>query len=253
MVPARPGLTRTVVALIAGLMILGSIGGYYFLSGGSTQTESSSLLTTSSNTAQNSIGTSGTPSGGWRAIVSLAASSPLASTDVVANYSVNVGVIGNAPNFLSLAVFAPAGIDVLFFPSQASTDPNAPKSYVSIKVDTGVVPGVYAFNITATGGGQTFMFPEQIQVVKYLVVTIETRYLPQNLSVPVGSVVYWMRLNGELGEEDPGSHNVSFRNSNVISPTLSQYQSWSYVFSAAGTFGYYCTFHPFMTGVIVVT
>jgi len=37
------------------------------------------------------------------------------------------------------------------------------------------------------------------------------------------------------------------------SDTLSNGQSFSKVFDAAGTFDYVCTFHPGMTGKIIVT
>lgn len=89
-------------------------------------------------------------------------------------------------------------------------------------------------------------------MVKYLVVTVGATFVPGNLTIPAGSTVYWMRLNGVLSQYDNGDHNVVFKNISASSPTLTQYQSWSYVFNAAGNYPYYCAFHPFMTGEVVV-
>ena len=76
--------------------------------------------------------------------------------------------------------------------------------------------------------------------------------MPSKLSVPVGSTVYWVRLNGAIDQYDNGNHNVAFNDLSVVSPTLAQYASWSYTFGKAGNFTYYCTFHTFMTGTVTV-
>jgi plastocyanin len=36
------------------------------------------------------------------------------------------------------------------------------------------------------------------------------------------------------------------------SPTLDTGEKWEYTFKQAGTFNYYCTIHPKMTGKVVV-
>ena len=92
-----------------------------------------------------------------------------------------------------------------------------------------------------------------MEVIKYLVVTIGTSFVPANLTVSAGANVTWVRLNGPLSQYDDGSHDIDFLSgSSVVSPTLAQYQSWSYTFPQAGEYNYFCKFHPFMKGEIVV-
>ena len=93
-----------------------------------------------------------------------------------------------------------------------------------------------------------------IKVVKYLIVTVGTSFIPQNLTVTEGSTVTWLRLNGILSPTDDGSHDVDFSSGiSMVSPTLSQYEAWNFSFPQSGEYNYYCKYHPFMTGEIEVT
>jgi len=76
-----------------------------------------------------------------------------------------------------------------------------------------------------------------LRVVKFLVVTVGTQFLPQNLTVPINSTVYWIRLNGVLSQYDNGQHNVVFVNSSLPkSPALQQWDAYSYQFAASGDY-----------------
>jgi plastocyanin len=54
---------------------------------------------------------------------------------------------------------------------------------------------------------------------------------PQTITVPVGATVTW---------------------TNVKSKVLDTDEKFSYTFTKAGTYPYYCTIHPKMTGKVVV-
>jgi plastocyanin len=136
-------------------------------------------------------------------------------------------------------------------PAQIQPGSDSNQVAISFKVPVSVAEGIYQFNVTVSSSGQTYSQKFNFQVVKYLVVMVGTSYLPAKLTVPVGSTVYWVRLNGAIDQYDNGNHNVVF-NGGASSPTLAQYQAWSYTFSQAGTFTYYCTFHPAMTGSLTV-
>jgi plastocyanin len=123
----------------------------------------------------------------------------------------------------------------------------------SIHVDPSVTPGVYSVNVTATGGGETYHGTLSLQVVRFLVVTVGTLFLPQNVTVPLNSTVYWMRLNGAISQYDDGTHNVVFFNGMASSPALKQWDSYSFQFTAAGDYPYWCTFHPLQKGDVTVT
>jgi plastocyanin len=71
-------------------------------------------------------------------------------------------------------------------------------------------------------------------------------FAPVNISVPVGTAVAWTNQDGT-------PHTVTFRSGMKDSGMLRQGQSFSYTFTTAGTFPYYCAYHPNMAGTVTVT
>lgn len=176
----------------------------------------------------------------------------LASADIVTNYTMTVATLGSVPSTLSLVAAAPRGIALSVDPPSFATGSNS-FLVASIHVDSSVSPGVYGVNITATGGGQAYHATLSLEVVRFLVVTVGTLYLPQNMTVPLNSTVYWMRLNGAISQYDDGTHNVVFFNGMASSPPMRQWETYSYKFTAAGDYPYWCTFHPMQKGDITVS
>ena len=79
-------------------------------------------------------------------------------------------------------------------------------------------------------------------------VTIQNfAFAPANLQVKVGTTVTWTN-------NDTAPHTVTFRDGSLTSSsTLRQGDTYSYTFTKTGTFSYYCDFHPYMVGQVVVT
>jgi len=71
-------------------------------------------------------------------------------------------------------------------------------------------------------------------------------FSPAALSVKVGSTVTWTNKDGE-------AHTVTTPNGPLHSPTMPPGAVNSHTFTAAGTFHYLCTIHPFMTATVTVT
>ena len=69
---------------------------------------------------------------------------------------------------------------------------------------------------------------------------------PQTLTVPVGTKVTW------LNRDDVPHTVVSTDKKTIVSPALDTDERFSYTFSAAGTYDYYCSVHPHMKGKIIV-
>ena len=81
------------------------------------------------------------------------------------------------------------------------------------------------------------------------VVNIEMKgfaFNPQEVTVKVGTTVTWTNM-------DSAGHDVKAADGSWGSDTLTNGQSFSKVFDQAGTYAYVCTFHPKMTGTIIVT
>lgn len=69
---------------------------------------------------------------------------------------------------------------------------------------------------------------------------------PKELTVSVGTTVRWTN-----GDDIP--HTVVSVDGFFKSPVLDTDESFSFTFDKAGTFPYFCSIHPKMTGKVVVT
>src|ERR1022692_3298910 len=68
---------------------------------------------------------------------------------------------------------------------------------------------------------------------------------PQTLTVPVGTTVTWTN-------SDDIPHTSVSTEGVFKSKVLDTDEKFSYTFTKAGTYSYYCTIHPKMTGKVVV-
>jgi plastocyanin len=68
---------------------------------------------------------------------------------------------------------------------------------------------------------------------------------PQTITVPVGSTVTWTN-------KDDIPHTSASTEGVFKSKVLDTDEKFSYTFTKAGTYPYYCTIHPKMTGKVVV-
>ena len=73
-------------------------------------------------------------------------------------------------------------------------------------------------------------------------------FAPAAITVKVGTKVTWTN-------QDTDAHTVTSQNNAgpLNSQPLGTGQSYSYTFSAPGTYSYLCTIHPFMTATVTVT
>ena len=70
-------------------------------------------------------------------------------------------------------------------------------------------------------------------------------FTPAMAAVPVGTTVTWTN-------HDDIPHNVVGAEQKFKSPVLDTDEMFSHTFAAAGTYKYYCSIHPRMTGEVVV-
>ena len=68
---------------------------------------------------------------------------------------------------------------------------------------------------------------------------------PQTLTIPVGTTVTWTN-------SDDIPHTSVSTEGVFKSKVLDTDEKFSYTFTKAGTYPYYCTIHPKMTGTVVV-
>ena len=70
-------------------------------------------------------------------------------------------------------------------------------------------------------------------------------FTPATAAVPIGTTVTWTN-------HDDIPHNVVSPEQKFKSPVLDTDEMFSHKFEAAGTYKYYCSIHPRMTGQVVV-
>lgn len=71
-------------------------------------------------------------------------------------------------------------------------------------------------------------------------------FAPAALTVPAGTTVTW------VNHDDIPHTVVSSHGGNLKSPVLDTDQKFSHTFAQAGTYAYYCSIHPKMTGKVIV-
>lgn len=82
-------------------------------------------------------------------------------------------------------------------------------------------------------------------------ITIEiknSQYTKGKVTVKKGSTVTWMNRDATEHDVSPTKTQSVFQRS----PMLARGESYSVTFSETGTFDYFCTPHPFMTGSVEV-
>ena len=70
-------------------------------------------------------------------------------------------------------------------------------------------------------------------------------FMPKTLTVAAGTTVTWTN-------HDDVPHTVVSTKKMFASPALDTDQRFSFRFTAPGTYPYYCSVHPMMTGTVVV-
>jgi len=71
------------------------------------------------------------------------------------------------------------------------------------------------------------------------------KYNPSIISIPRGATVTWLN-------DDRVNHTATAKNSEWDSTIIHSEESQSLKFNAPGTYNYYCTIHPYMTGTLTV-
>jgi plastocyanin len=73
------------------------------------------------------------------------------------------------------------------------------------------------------------------------------RFVPGTLTIPIGTTVTWINDDGEPHTVTSSDDPRRFR-----SAALDTGDRFSFTFSEAGTYAYFCSVHPHMTGKIIV-
>lgn len=70
-------------------------------------------------------------------------------------------------------------------------------------------------------------------------------YVPDSVTIPPGSTVRFI-------EDDETPHTVTATDHSYDSGNLNQKDRWSHTFAKEGTYTYFCAYHPYMKGTVIV-
>ncbi len=134
-------------------------------------------------------------------------------------------------------------------PVSISSDQATPQLFAMLHVDAGAV-GTYEFpgdDVPVTNADAVVMAPFSIaEAPASAEVNISNfNFGPGGLEVKVGTTVTWTNKDGM-------DHTVTADDGTFDSGALGRGGSFSFTFTEAGTFSYYCDFHAGMTGEITV-
>jgi plastocyanin len=100
--------------------------------------------------------------------------------------------------------------------------------------------------VLLAGGSSMVPANAQQQPAKTAAVKIDNfTFGPPSFTVPVGTTVTWTN-------HDDIPHTVVSEDKVLKSKVLDTDEKFSYTFSKAGTYSYFCSIHPKMTGTVVV-
>ncbi|MBV8365651.1 MAG: cupredoxin family copper-binding protein [Candidatus Eremiobacteraeota bacterium] len=79
-----------------------------------------------------------------------------------------------------------------------------------------------------------------------LIVIRNYAFMPASITIKTGSTVQWRN-------DDSVSHTATAADGTFDSKNLDRGQTYTFTFAKAGTYAYTCSYHPNMTGKIVVS
>jgi plastocyanin len=112
-----------------------------------------------------------------------------------------------------------------------------------------------ATNATATGasGGNT---TNSVSIVSGASTLTTDAYSPNPIQVSVGTTVTWTNNDSQPHTVTSGSNGQpdnKFNSSPNFTPLLNPGQTFSFTFTEAGNYPYFCALHPNMVGTVIVS
>jgi plastocyanin len=95
----------------------------------------------------------------------------------------------------------------------------------------------------ASGGARSVPSPEPSPVSTVHIKNFA--YVPDTVTIHPGQTVRFI-------EDDETPHTVTATDKSFDSGNMNQKDTWKHTFAAEGTYKYFCAYHPYMKGTVVV-
>jgi amicyanin len=146
-----------------------------------------------------------------------------------------------------------SAVGVLFTAACSSPASNTTAASPSVSFQSGMTPGMSGSAMPAMSGMQSPPASASATTADSPAPQVGTavsisnfKFNPATLTVPVGATVTWTNQ-----DEEP--HTVAGKDGSFHSPGMDTHGTYSFTFTAPGSYDYFCSIHPFMTGTVVVT
>jgi amicyanin len=117
-------------------------------------------------------------------------------------------------------------------------------SYISVFIFALLFTG---YGFSAQGGGMKEITNSVMSTIDKNIIDIDNfTFKPETKTVNVGTTVTW------INHDDIPHLVVIIRDKNFKAPVLDTDQEFSYKFVMPGTYDYFCSLHPKMTGKVIV-
>ena len=113
-----------------------------------------------------------------------------------------------------------------------------------------------ATNATATGASGGNTTTSSVSIVPGASTLTTDAYSPNPIQVSVGTTVTWTNNDSQPHTVTSGSNGQpdnKFNSSPNFNPLLNPGQTFSFTFTQAGNYPYFCTLHPNMVGTVSVS
>jgi plastocyanin len=171
------------------------------------------------------------------------------------HYASAQGVTGQGGGYATNATMTGAGNATNATMTGAGNATNATMTGAGNATNATMTGAGNATNATATGasGANT---GTSVSVVSGSSSLTDTAYQPNPIQVSVGTTVTWTNNDSQPHTVTSGSNGQpdnKFNSSPNFNPLLTQGQTFSFTFTQAGDYPYFCMLHPNMVGTVSVS
>jgi plastocyanin len=171
------------------------------------------------------------------------------------HYASAQGVTGQGGGYATNATMTGAGNATNATMTGAGNATNATMTGAGNATNATMTGAGNATNATATGasGANT---GTSVSVVSGSSSLTDTAYQPNPIQVSVGNTVSWTNNDSQPHTVTSGSNGQpdnKFNSSPNFSPLLNPGQTFSFTFTQAGNYPYFCMLHPNMVGTVTVS
>jgi YVTN family beta-propeller protein len=167
-------------------------------------------------------------------MITVQGSGELVLFDPMTNKPVRSIAVGKQPHWIEVS----GDSKTAYVPNEGSNDVSV-VDLATGKTTTIAVGNAPRKVVVQQASGQTASGKAKVSIANFA-------FGPQSITIRKGDSITW-------SNDDGAPHTVTFKDGSADSKSISPGKTFTQAFNRAGTYEYFCSFHPFMTGRVVVS